>query len=48
MFAVEVGESRFEYDVQALVKAFYPQENVRVITPDIGRESVRRQRNHCG
>lgn len=38
MFAVEVGESRFEYDVQALVKAFYPQENVRVITPDIGRE----------
>lgn len=38
MFAVEVGESRFEYDVQALVKAFYPQENVRVITPDMGQE----------
>lgn len=38
MFAVEVGETRFEYDVQALVKAFYPQENVRVITPDMGQE----------
>lgn len=38
MFAVEIGESRFEYDVQALVKAFYPQENVRVITPDMGQE----------
>lgn len=38
MFAVEIGETRFEYDVQALVKAFYPEENVRVMTPDMGEE----------
>lgn len=38
MFAVELGETRFEYDVQALVKAFYPEENVRIITPDMGEE----------
>lgn len=38
MFAVEIGETRFEYDVQALVKAFYPKENVRVVTPDMGEE----------
>ncbi|MBD5509751.1 MAG: coproporphyrinogen dehydrogenase HemZ [Lachnospiraceae bacterium] len=38
MFAVEIGETRFEYDVQALVKAFYPEENVRVMTPNMGEE----------
>ncbi|MDE6129808.1 MAG: hypothetical protein K2G16_11560, partial [Lachnospiraceae bacterium] len=38
MFAVELGETRFEYDVQALVKAFYPEENVRIITLDMGEE----------
>lgn len=38
MYAVELGETRFEYDVQALVKAFYPEENVRVVTPDMGEE----------
>ena len=38
MFAVSVNETRFEYDINSLVKAFYPQENVKVITPDMGEE----------
>lgn len=38
MFAVSVNETRFEYDVNSLVKAFYPEESVKVITPDMGEE----------
>ncbi|MCH5271804.1 MAG: coproporphyrinogen dehydrogenase HemZ [Lachnospiraceae bacterium] len=38
MFVVSVNETRFEYDVNSLVKAFYPKESVKVITPDMGEE----------
>ncbi|MCH5275963.1 MAG: coproporphyrinogen dehydrogenase HemZ, partial [Lachnospiraceae bacterium] len=38
MFAASVNETRFEYDVNSLVKAFYPEEGVKVITPDMGEE----------
>lgn len=33
MFVVKLNEERFEYDVHSIVKAFYPEENVRVLTP---------------
>lgn len=38
MFAASVNETRFEYDINSLVKAFYPEESVKVITPDMGEE----------
>lgn len=35
MFAVELNKENFEYDVHALVTAFWPGEIVRVITPQM-------------
>lgn len=34
MFVVKLNNPRFEYDVHSLVKAFYPQETVKVLTPE--------------
>lgn len=33
---VRLNEANFEYDIHSLVKAFYPQENVHVITGETG------------
>lgn len=33
MLVVDLSKENFEYDVQALVKAFYPEEQVCVLTP---------------
>lgn len=33
MFAVEINRENYEYDVHSLVKAFWPEENVKVLTP---------------
>lgn len=38
MLTVTVNEARLEYDVHSLVKAFYPQENVKIITPETAEE----------
>lgn len=35
MFAVELNNTGFEYDVQAIIKAFFPDEMVKVITPEV-------------
>lgn len=40
MFVVKLNEERFEYDVHSIVKAFYPEENVRTLTP----QTVERKR----
>ena len=42
MFIVDLNRESFEYDVQALVKAFYPEEQVQVLTPAT-REDRRRE-----
>ncbi len=34
MFVVKLNNPRFEYDVHSLVKAFYPGETVKVLTPE--------------
>ncbi len=34
MLAVYVNEAKYEYDIHSLVKAFYPEEEVKVIVPD--------------
>lgn len=34
MLIVDLSRENFEYDVQALVKAFYPEEQVHVLTPE--------------
>ena len=36
MFAVELNRANYEYDVNAIVKAFYPEEQVAVLTPECG------------
>jgi oxygen-independent coproporphyrinogen-3 oxidase len=41
MFFVAINLANYEYDVQALVKAFYPEEMVKVITPDTNVEKLR-------
>ena len=42
MLIVDLNKENFEYDVQALVKAFYPEEQVTVLTPET-REDRRRE-----
>ena len=42
MFIVDLNRENFEYDVQALVRAFYPEEQVQVLTPAT-RENTRRR-----
>lgn len=34
MLTVTVNEARLEYDIHSLVKAFYPKEDVKVVTPE--------------
>ena len=36
MFAVTINKENFEYDVNSIVRAFYPEEEVFVITPATG------------
>lgn len=38
MLAVELNRANFEYDVHSIVKAFYPEEQVSVLTPEMGEE----------
>jgi len=42
MFAVEINKEKYEYDIQALVKSFYPEEQVAVLLPE-SREDKRRE-----
>ena len=42
MFIVDLDRENYEYDVQALVKSFYPKEQVYVLTPAT-REDRRRE-----
>ncbi|MCM1087522.1 MAG: coproporphyrinogen dehydrogenase HemZ [Muribaculaceae bacterium] len=34
MFLIKLNKAQFEYDIHSLVKAFYPEEEVRVLTPE--------------
>lgn len=38
MLAVELNRTNFEYDVHSIVKAFYPEEQVSVLTPEMKEE----------
>ncbi len=40
MFAVKLNQANYEYDVHSLVKAFFPQEQVKVLTPETKEETV--------
>lgn len=40
MFAVTVDTDRLEYDIHSLVKAFYPEETVKVISPATDKEKA--------
>lgn len=33
MFAVKINQGNYEYDVHSIVKAFYPEETVKILTP---------------
>lgn len=37
MFVVKLDKARYAYDVYALVKAFFPRENVKIMTSETGR-----------
>lgn len=41
MFVVKINEAKYEYDIHSLVKAFYPEEEVKVLTPETGEEKTR-------
>lgn len=41
-FTVQTNRTDYEYDIHSLVKAFFPQESVNVLTPDTG-ESKRKE-----
>ncbi len=34
MLVVKLNKTQFEYDIHSIVKAFYPEKDVKVITPD--------------
>ena len=34
MLVITLNKAIYEYDIHAIVKAFYPERNVKVITPD--------------
>ena len=38
MLAVWINKANFEYDVHSIVKAFYPEETVKVLTPETGEQ----------
>ena len=42
MFAIEINREKYEYDIQALVKSFYPEEQVAVLLPE-SRADKRRE-----
>ena len=41
MLAVRLNRENYEYDVQALLKSFYPEEPLRVITPESREQEIR-------
>lgn len=41
MFVVKLNEAKYEYDIHSLVKAFYPEEEVKVLTPDTDEKKAR-------
>ena len=38
MLAVWINKGNFEYDVHSIIKAFYPEETVKVLTPETGEQ----------
>ena len=34
MFVITLNKTVYEYDIHSIVKAFYPEKNIKVITPD--------------
>ena len=34
MLIIKSNKAQYEYDIHSLIKAFYPEEEVRVLTPD--------------
>ncbi|MBR6665632.1 MAG: coproporphyrinogen dehydrogenase HemZ [Lachnospiraceae bacterium] len=40
MLAVKLNLANYEYDVHSLVKAFYPEETVKVLTPETKEETA--------
>ena len=38
MLAVELNRANFEYDVNSIVRAFYPEDQVYVLTPECREE----------
>ena len=38
MLVVDINKANFEYDIHSIVKAFYPEEMVKVLTPETGED----------
>ena len=38
MLVVELNRANFEYDVNSIVRAFYPEDQVYVLTPECREE----------
>lgn len=34
MYIIKINEAKYEYDIHSLVKAFYPEEDVKVLSPE--------------
>lgn len=46
MLAVTVDTEKLDYDIHSLVKAFYPEETVKIITPSTDREKAEDLKKH--
>ncbi len=38
MYVIDLNEGSYEYDIHSLVKSFYPEETVSVLTPETGAD----------
>ena len=46
MLAVTVDTEKLDYDIHSLIKAFYPEETVKVISPSTDNEKAEDLKKH--
>jgi len=40
MLVIQLNQAKYEYDIHSIVKAFYPEQVIKVITPETGSEKT--------
>lgn len=48
MLAIDINKTQYEYDIHSIVKAFYPEETIKVLTPGTDGEKKARMEGDIG